>query len=125
MKREISKYVAECDTSQRVKARSESGRNPSTCTYSILEMEGCQYDFIVNLPNTSQNHDSIRVIVDWLTKTTHFIPVHTNNKAKKNAEIYLDCIICMHGVPKMIISNRGAQFIARFWEQLKNPSQPN
>ena len=76
-------------------------------------------DFIVGLPNTSQKHDSIWVIVDRLTKIAHFIPVHTTYKASKYAEIYLDCIIRLHGVPKTIISDRGAQFIARFWEQIQ------
>jgi transposase InsO family protein len=45
--------------------------------------------------------------------------VHTTYNAKKYAEIYLDQIIQLHGMPKMIISDRGAQFIARFWEQLQ------
>ena len=76
-------------------------------------------DFIVGLPNTSQQHDSIWVIVDRLTKTAHFIPVHTTYRANRYAEIYLDRIVCLHGVPKTIISDRGAQFIARFWEQLQ------
>jgi hypothetical protein len=76
-------------------------------------------DFIIGLPNTSQRHDSIWVIVDQLTKTAHFLPVHTTYKAKKYAEIYVDQIVRLHGVPKMIISGRGAQFIARFWEQLQ------
>jgi hypothetical protein len=66
-------------------------------------------DFIVGLPNTSQKHDSIWVIVDRLTKTAHFLPVHTTFTAKKYAEIYIE----------QIISDRGAQFIARFWEQLQ------
>ena len=42
-----------------------------------------------------------------------------NYSAKKYAEIYLDQIICLHGVPKTITSDRGAQIIARFWEQLQ------
>jgi hypothetical protein len=45
-------------------------------------------DFIVGLPNTSQRHDSNWVIVDRLTKTVHFLPVHTTYNAKKYAEIY-------------------------------------
>jgi transposase InsO family protein len=45
--------------------------------------------------------------------------VHTIYIAKKYAEVYLDQIIRLHGVPKIIISDRGAQFIARFWEQLQ------
>ena len=76
-------------------------------------------DFIVGLPNTSQKHHSIWVIVDRLTKTAHFLPMHTTYSTKKYAEVYLDQIICLHGVPKMIISDRGAQFVACFWEQLQ------
>jgi hypothetical protein len=79
-----------------------------------------QLDFIVGLPNTSLRHDSIWVIVDRLTKTAHFLPVHTTYNAKKYAEIYMDQIVHLHGVPKTIISDRGAQFIARFWEQLQH-----
>jgi hypothetical protein len=73
-------------------------------------------DFIVGLPTTSQKHNSIWVIVDRLTKTAHFIPIHTTYKAKRYAETYMDRIVCLHGVPKTIISDRGTQFVARFWE---------
>ena len=45
--------------------------------------------------------------------------MHTEYRAKKNAEIYIDRIVCLHGVPKTIISDRGTQFVARFWEQLQ------
>ena len=76
-------------------------------------------DFIVGLPNTAQKHDSIWVIVDRLTKMANFIPMHTTYNAKKYDEIYLDRIVCLHGVPKTIISDRGAQFVARFWKQLQ------
>jgi transposase InsO family protein len=77
-------------------------------------------DFIVSLPHTSLRHDSIWVIVDRLTKTAHFLPVHTTYNAKKYAEIYLDQIVHLHGIPKTIISDHGAQFIARYWEQLQH-----
>jgi hypothetical protein len=55
-----------------------------------------------------------------ITKTTHFLPVHTTYNATKYAEIYLDQIVRLHGIPKTIISDHGAQFIARFWEQLQD-----
>jgi hypothetical protein len=59
-------------------------------------------DFIVGLPNTSRHHDSIWVIVDRLTKTTHFLPVHTTHRAEKYAEIYIDQIVRLHGIPRTI-----------------------
>jgi hypothetical protein len=46
--------------------------------------------------------------------------VHTTYSAKKYAEIYLDQIVRLYGIPKTIISDRGPQFIARFWEQLQS-----
>jgi hypothetical protein len=120
MKREIAKYVSECDTCQRVKAshlRVSGTLQP--LPIPSWKWEDISMDFIVGLPNTSQRHDSIWVIIDRLTKTAHFLPVHTTYSAKKYAEVYLNQIVQLHGVPKTIISDRGAQFIARFWEQLQ------
>jgi transposase InsO family protein len=54
-----------------------------------------------------------------LTKTSHFLPVHTTHKTEKYAEIYVDQIVHLHGIPKTIVSDRGALFVARFWEQLQ------
>jgi len=80
--------------------------------------EDISMDFIVGLPRTQKGYDSIWVIVDRLTKSAHFLPVRTIYRAKKYAELYMDRILCLHGVPKTIISDRGTQFVARFWEQL-------
>jgi hypothetical protein len=121
MKREITKYVSECDTCQRVKANNlKVSGTLQPLPIPSWKWEDISMDFIIDLPNTSPKHDSIWVIIDRLTKTTHFIPVHTTYTIKKYAEVYLDQILRLHGVPKTIISNRGAQFIAHFWEQLQS-----
>ena len=120
MKREIAKYVSECDVCQRVKASHlKVAGTLQPLPIPSWKWEDFSMDFIIGLPNTSQKHDSIWVIVDRLTKTAYFISVNTTYFAKKYAEIYLDQIFCLHGVPKTIISDRGAQFIARFWEQFQ------
>jgi hypothetical protein len=71
-------------------------------------------DFIMGLPMTTRKFDSIWVIVDRLTKSAHFIPIHTKYRVEKYAEIYIAHVLCLHGVPKTIISDRGSQFVARF-----------
>jgi hypothetical protein len=120
MKREIAKYVSKYDTCQRVKASHlKVAGTHQPLPIPSWKWKDISMDFIVGLPNTSQKHDSIWVIVDRLTKITHFIPVHTTYTTKKYAKIYLDCIVCLHGLPKMIISYRGAQFVARFWEHFQ------
>jgi hypothetical protein len=75
-------------------------------------------DFIVGLSLTARKFNLIWVIVNRLTKSAHFIPVNTNYNVQKNAEIYVARVLCLHGVPKTIIFDRGSQFVARFWEQL-------
>nr|CAB3503810.1 unnamed protein product [Digitaria exilis] len=121
MKREIATYVSECDTCQRVKASHlKVAGTLQPLPIPSWKWEDISMDFIVGLPRTPQGHDSIWVIVDRLTKTAHFIPVNTIYAAKKYAEIYLERIVCLHGVPKTIISDRGAPFVARFWEQLQS-----
>jgi hypothetical protein len=117
MKREIAKYVSECDTCQRIKAshlKVEGTLQP--LPIPSWKWEDLNMDFIVGLPNTSRHHNSIWVIMDMLTKTTHFLPVHTTHRAEKYAEIYIDQILCLHGIPRTIVSDRGAPFVARFWE---------
>jgi transposase InsO family protein len=75
-------------------------------------------DFIVGLPHTQAGYDSIWVIVDRLTKIAHFIPVKTTYLGAKLAELYISRIVCLHGVPKKIVSDRGSQFTSQFWEKL-------
>jgi hypothetical protein len=64
-------------------------------------------DFIVGLPLTSRKFNSIWIIVDRLTKSAHYILVHTFYRAEKYAELYISRILCLLGVLKTIISNRG------------------
>jgi hypothetical protein len=115
MKREIAKYVSECDTCQRVKASHlKVADTLQSLPIPSWKWEEICMDFIVGLPNTSRHHDSIWVIMDRLTKTAHFLPVHTTHRAEKYAEIYIDQIVRLHGIPRTIVSDTGAPFVAHF-----------
>jgi hypothetical protein len=75
-------------------------------------------DFVVGLPRTQAGYDSIWVIVDRLTNVVHFIPIKTTYSSAKLAELYMSRIMCLHGVPKKIVSDRGSQFRSKFLEKL-------
>jgi transposase InsO family protein len=75
-------------------------------------------NFIVGLPHTQARYDSIWVIVDHLTKVAHFILVKTTYSSAKFTELYMSRIVCLHGVPKKIMLDRGSQFTSKFWEKL-------
>jgi hypothetical protein len=72
-------------------------------------------DFIVGLPLMTRRHDSIFVVVDTLTKSAHFIPIHMMYQAPNIARVFISEIVRLHGMPKRIISNRGLVFTRRFW----------
>jgi hypothetical protein len=119
MKVDIVKYVAECDTCHRMKASHlKSAGVLQPLSIPMWKWDDISMDFIVGLPLTAGKNDSIWVIVDRLTKTAHFIAVHTTYSVQQNAELYMDQIVHLHGIPNTIISDRGTQFVARFWKQL-------
>jgi hypothetical protein len=119
MKVDIAKYVAECDTCHRMKASHlKSAVVLQPLSIPMWKWDDISMDFIVGLPLTARKKDSIWVIIDRLTKTAHFIAVHTTYSVQQYAELYMDHIVLFHGIPKTIISDRGTQFVARFWEQL-------
>ena len=118
MKREIARYVSECDTCRRVKAIHQKPAGLlQPLTIPKWKWEDISMDFIVGLLTTSKGYDSIWVIVDHLTKSVHFIPVKTTYRMSKYVELYMSRIVVLHGVPLTITSDRGSQFVSRFWEQ--------
>jgi hypothetical protein len=108
MKRAISEYVALCDNYQRVKAkRQRPAKLLQHLKISEWKWEEMSMDFVVGLSKTQSGYDSIWVIIDRLSKVAHFILVKTTYKGSKLAELYIARILCLHGVPKKIVSDRG------------------
>jgi IS30 family transposase len=119
MKRDVAEYVALCDTCRRVKVEHQ---RPVGLLQPLKipqwKWEEIGMDFIVGWPRTQAGYDSIWVIVDRLTKVAHFIPVKTTYFGAKLAELYVSRIMCLHGIPKKIMLDRGSQFTSMFWEKL-------
>jgi hypothetical protein len=119
MKIEIARYVARCDTCRRVEAIHMNAAGPlQSLPILTWKWEDISMDFIVGLPRTAKGYDSIWVIIDRLTKIAHFLPVKTYYPVLTYAELYIARILSLHGIPKTIVSDRGPQFVSKFWEEL-------
>ncbi|GJZ13780.1 putative reverse transcriptase domain-containing protein [Tanacetum coccineum] len=120
MKVEIATYVSKCLTCAKVKVEHQK---PSGLLQQpeILEWkwEKITMDFVSGLPRTPSGYDSIWVIVDRLTKSAHFLPMKKTDSIEKHAQLYLKEIVCKHGVPTLIISDRDSLFTSRFWKSLQ------
>jgi hypothetical protein len=115
MKIEISRYVARCDTCRCVKAIHMKIAGPlQSLPIPSWKWVDISMDFVVGLPRTVKGFDSIWVIIDRLTKITHFLPVKVKYPVIAYAELYIARILNLHRVPKTIVSDRGPQFVSKF-----------
>ena len=116
LKKDVVDYVAKCLTCQQVKAEHQK---PSEKLQPLpipeWKWERITMDFVVGLPRSKDGYDSIWVIVDRLTKSAHFLPVKATYSV---AKLYVKHIVCLHGVPVSIVSDRGSVFTSRFWQKL-------
>ena len=75
-------------------------------------------DFIIGLPMTWRQHDFIMVVVEKLTKESHFTPVNSTHNTNAIAKIFMKDIFRLHGLPKAIVSGRDPKFTSKFWKCL-------
>ncbi|GJU58978.1 putative reverse transcriptase domain-containing protein [Tanacetum coccineum] len=119
MKANIATYVSKCLTCSKVKAEHQK---PSglLVQLEILEWkwEKITMDFITKLPKTANNYDTIWVIVDRLTKSTHFLPMRENDPMERLMKLYIKEVVTRHVVPISIISDRDGRFTSLFWKAL-------
>ena len=62
-------------------------------------------NFVVGLPRTQASFNGVWVIVDRLTKTSHFLPFKTRWSVSRLAELFISEIVRLHGVPVSIVSD--------------------
>jgi transposase InsO family protein len=121
MKCNVVHFITKCLKCQQVKAdhhHSAGLLQPHDVPMSKWEV--ISIDFVMQLSLTSHRHNVILVIVDKLTKSAHFIPIRDTYDVTDVARVFVSEVICLHGIPKKIISNRDSIFTSRFWTSLQS-----
>jgi hypothetical protein len=83
-----------------------------------MEVGSDNNGFITGFSRTGKLHDSIMVVVDKITKPAHFIPLKNTHKSADVVDIFMKEVARLHGIPKMIVSNRDLKFTLNFWKGL-------
>lgn len=118
LKGDVQDWVRECETCQRAKHE----HNPYLGLLQPLPIPeqawSCiSMDFVEGLP-LSERKDSIMVVVDRLTKYSHFIPLKHPYNASLIAKLFFYHIYKLHGLPISIVTDRDRIFTSKFWKEL-------
>ena len=73
----------------------------------------------MGLPLSTSRKNAIWVIVDKLTKSANFIPIHDTWSVEKPAQLYVQEIVRLHRIPKDIVFDGDQRFQTRFWQALQ------
>ena len=120
MEKEIASFVSRCLTCQQVKVEHQKPVGKiQLLPIPVWKWEKITMDFVTSLPRIHRQHDAVWVIVYRLTKSAYFLPVNVEDSLKKLAQLYVDEIVRLHGVPVLIVSDRDLRFTSRFWPSLQ------
>ena len=120
MKRDIAEFISKCLVCQQVKAEHQVPVGLlQPLSMPEWKWERITMDFVSGLPRTQRNHDAIWVIVDRLTKSAHFLAIKMDYSLERLAELYINEIVRLHGIPVSIVSDRDPRFTSRFWGSLQ------
>ena len=71
-------------------------------------------DFIEQLPSSS-GFTAILVVINQLSKQAIFTPTHDTITSPELAQLFLQHVFAKHGVPALVTSNRGSEFVSHFF----------
>ena len=115
MKRDIVDFVSKCPNCNNFKVEHQKlGGMAQEIDIPTWIWEVINMDFIIWLPRTRIQHDSIWVIVYRMTKSSRILAVKTIDSVEDYSKPYINDIVRIHGVPFSTISDRGPRFTSHF-----------
>jgi hypothetical protein len=121
MHKAVSQFISQCQQCQTSKSNTQQPAG-LLFPHSIPPQpwHTVAMDFITDLPPTAppNSKNAILVVTDKLTKMTHLIPMNISISAPEVAQLFFQHIVRLHGLPKVIISDRDVRFTSRFWKSL-------
>jgi len=120
MNKDVKDYVRSCSSCQ----RNKSSLTKPTGFLNPLEIPPYRWhtvtmDFAGPFVASGEGKwDSVLIVVEKLSRRTHFIPGRTTDKAPDVAKRFFNEIVRLHGMPSVIVTDRDARFTSMFWTTL-------
>ncbi len=110
-------YVHSCDLCQRNKVAWHPYGNLNPLEVPNQNWESISMDFITDL-SPSHGFDTLLVVVNHLSKQSHFIPMIQSLDAPRLTQLYISSIFKLHGLLSSIVSDQDPLFTSIFWDAL-------
>jgi hypothetical protein len=65
---------------------------------------------MLGFPRGRKGNDAIWVIIDWFMKSVLFLPIKMTDSVDKLANIYINEVVWLHGIPVSIVLDRDPRF---------------
>jgi hypothetical protein len=118
LKVDVENFVKQCSVCQHAK---HERTHPAGLLQPLPVPDGAwqdiTMDFVEGLPK-SEGYSCILVVVDRFLKYAHFIPMKHPFTTPQVAQVVLDVVVRLHGMPKSIISDRDKKNLSSFWREL-------
>ena len=116
MRDRVNKYVESCEHCQRNKAYTASTKGaPRPLPIPLQRFEVVALDIVSGFPSTAKGYDAIVVFTDRLTKRAFIEPCTKTASAGDLARIFFTTVFRSQGMPRVLLSDRGPQFVSAFW----------
>ncbi|SJL10435.1 uncharacterized protein ARMOST_13821 [Armillaria ostoyae] len=118
IQKDIEAYVKGCETCQRTKSNTQAKSAPLHPNAIPTEpWTHVSVDMVTGLPD-SNGHDALLVVVDRFSKAIILVPCNVELSAAGWARTLRDHVYAHHGMPQVVISDRGPQFVSAFMKEL-------
>ena len=115
---DVTSYVATCPSCQRNKPLTQKpGGLLHPLQMAAAPWSSVSLDLIGPLPKSDTGNDAIVVFVDRLTKMTHFAATTTTCTGLHVADLFVEHVFKLHGVPTELVSDRDPRFTGNFWQE--------
>ena len=114
LEKDITRFFKKCVVCMMAKNHGNNAGLYTPLPIPNMPWEEVSLDFVLGLPRTQRNKDSILVVVDRFSKMAHFVSCNKSNDASHFADLYFKEIVRLHGIPKTMVSDRDSKFLSHF-----------
>jgi hypothetical protein len=114
---DVKDFCERCVVCRRVKIRPQMAATFYPLLVPPMPWHTFGFDYLTHLPK-SNGFNIVLIVVDHLTRMAHFLLCTESVTAEETATLFLQEVYRLHGLPRVLVSDRDPKFVSAFWQTL-------